>query len=74
MAQEPGSYFASFGHLELRTSKARDGYLWTVKNPNIGAEITHGEAADLASAMIAAAEAVGAEWGTVRWRSPEDES
>lgn len=74
MEQEPATYSASYGHMELRTCQASGRYLWTVKNSHTGAETAHGEAADLAGAMIAAAEAVGAEWGAVRWHNREDKS
>ena len=74
MEQAPASYFASFGDSELSASKASDRYVWAVTDSRTGAETAYGEAPDLAGAMIAAAQAVGAEWGAVRWRSPEDES
>ena len=71
---KPASYCASFRNFELRTWKTNGGYSWTVKNTNTGELTAEGDAADLPTAMVAAAEAAGADWGSVKWRGRADES
>jgi len=65
------AYFATLGDLELTVQESNDHYSWGVKNSKTGEEIAHGEAVHLEDAMVAAAQAAGAEWGAIRWSSAE---
>jgi hypothetical protein len=71
----PRAYFARLGDLELKTWELSGRYAWTVTNSKTGQETAHGESVDRESAMVAAAHAVQAEWGVLRWRTnnAEDE-
>jgi hypothetical protein len=71
--KNPQTYFATLGDLELKTWDSNGCYPWTVTNPRTGEEIACGEAISLENAMVAAAHAVQAEWGALRWRSSEAE-
>ena len=71
--QGPRTYFARLGDLELRTWESNGRYSWSVVNSKSGQETARGEAVDRESAMVAAAHAVQAEWGVLRWRSSEDD-
>jgi len=66
--KKPRTYFATLGDLELRTWESNGRYPWSVTNSKTGEEIACGEVADRESAMVGAAQAVHAEWGTLRWR------
>jgi hypothetical protein len=70
------SYVATFRDLELKIWESGDRHPWSVTNSKTGEEIAHGETIDLEDAMVGAAQAAQADWGTVRWRSdePEDSS
>ena len=67
----PRTYFARLGDLELKTWESNGRYSWSVIESKAGHETAHGEAVDRESAMVAAAHAVQAEWGVLRWRSSE---
>jgi hypothetical protein len=73
-SDRPASYFASFRNFELRTWETSGRYSWTVKNSDTGEQLANGDAKDLPSAMVAAAEAAGADWGSVKWRGRDDET
>jgi hypothetical protein len=62
-------YIASFRDRDLQTWEAEGGYLWKVTTPATGEIIAQGEALSRESAMVDAAEAAGADWGSARWRS-----
>jgi len=68
------SYHACFRNFELRTWETNDRYWWTVKNSDTGEQLANGDARDLPSAMVAAAESAGADWGSVKWRGRDDET
>ena len=72
--EKPRAYFATLGELELKTWESNGRYPWSVTNSKTGEDVTHGEAADLESAMVGAAQAVEAEWGALKWRSREGEA
>jgi hypothetical protein len=68
------TYTASFQNRNLRTWEAESGYRWDVTNSLTGETIAQGESLSQQRAMIEAAQAAGADWGSARWRSPgEDE-
>jgi hypothetical protein len=69
----PRTYLATLGDLELKTWDSDGRYPWTVTNPTTGQEIARGEVIGLENAMVAAAQAVQAEWGALRWRSSDAE-
>jgi hypothetical protein len=69
----PRTYVARLGDLELKTWESNGGYSWSVINSKTGQETARGEAGDRESAMVAAAHAVQAEWGVLRWRSNEED-
>jgi len=66
---ENRTYAASFQNHDLRTWETEGGYLWKVTSSITGDVIAQGEALSLENAMIGAAQAAGADWGTARWRS-----
>ncbi len=72
--QEKGdTYSASFRKLELRIWESNGAHPWSVTD-SMTREVMHqGEAADLESAMVAAAQAAEADWGSVRWRGSEED-
>ena len=75
MEQEPfDGYSASFRNLELRTWEANQRHCWSVNTAETAEPIASGEAVDLASAMVRAAEAAAADWGSVKWRRRGGES
>jgi hypothetical protein len=67
------TYVASFRDRNLRAWEVADGYLWEVTNSVSGEVVARGEAGSRETAMVSAAEAAGADWGSARWRSPGDE-
>lgn len=67
------AYVASFQDQNLRTWETQSGYLWNVTSSITGETIAQGEAASLEDAMIDAAQAAGADWGSARWRSLNEE-
>ena len=71
---QPKTYTATLGDLELRTWESDGRYPWSVSDSKTGNEIAQAEAADLVNAMIDAAQAAGAEWGAIKWRSSEEDS
>ena len=72
--KNPRTYFATLGDLELKTWESNGRYPWSVTHSNTGEETARGEAVDLESAMVGAAQAVQAEWGALRWRRGEGEN
>ncbi len=66
--KEERTYRATLGELELKTWESSGRYPWNVMNSKTGEEVAVGEATGMADAMIAAAQAAGAEWGVVKWR------
>jgi len=68
------TYDASFQNQNLRTWETKGGYLWKVTNSLTGEIIAQGEALSQENAMIGAAQAAGADWGSARWRSLGDDS
>lgn len=71
---EPRTYRATLGDLNLQTWESPDGFRWSVTHSQRGEAVAAGEAVDLPSAMVAAAQAAQAEWGAVRWSSSEGET
>lgn len=69
---EPRTYRATLGDLNLQTWESPGGFRWSVSQR--GEAVAAGEAIDLPSAMVAAAQAAQAEWGAVRWSSSEAEA
>ena len=70
MSQEnTRTYVASFQNHSLRTWEAENGNLWKVTNSVTGEIVAEGEALSRENAMIDAARAAGADWGSARWRS-----
>jgi hypothetical protein len=67
------TWVASFKNQNLRAWETEDGYLWNVTNSVTGETIAQGEAVSREDAMIDAAQAAGADWGSARWRSPGEE-
>ncbi|MBV9504011.1 MAG: hypothetical protein JO323_03295 [Acidobacteriia bacterium] len=65
--EKPRTYSASFRSLELRTWELDLRYPWSVTDSATGQVIAHGEAVDKETAMVAAAEAARADWGSVKW-------
>jgi hypothetical protein len=68
MEKETATYCASFRNQELRIWESVEYCRWGVTNLETGDMIAQGEAADRASAMVSAAQAAQADWGSVRWR------
>lgn len=74
MNPETGAtYSATFRDLELRIWESDGGYPWSVTNSSTGVVTRRGEAADLESAMVDAAQAAEADWGSVRWLGLEED-
>lgn len=71
--REPRTYLASRGDLELKIWESNGRYPWSVTNSKTGEEIARGEVGDLESAMVSAAQAAQADWGSIRWRGDEEE-
>jgi hypothetical protein len=72
----PRSWRATFRHLELSICETTGGFAWMVRNSTTGEEAGSGETAGssgLEDAMVAAAQAARADWGTVRWRRVGEE-
>ncbi len=71
------AYTAQFRDLELKIVTGNGTYLWTVARAGTVAraaeEVARGEAHELEGAMVAAAEAARADWGSVRWRGIEED-
>jgi hypothetical protein len=63
------TWIASFQNRILQTWETGSGYLWKVTNSITGEIIAQGETLSRENAMIGAAEAAGADWGSARWRS-----
>ena len=72
MPTDPITYFASFRTLELMIWESQGRHSWRVTHPN-KALIAQGDAPDLESAMVAAAQAAQADWGSVKWRAPDED-
>jgi hypothetical protein len=66
------TYAASFRNLDLAIQVSDNRWLWTVTNRDIAETVAHGERPDRESAMVEAAEAAQADWGSVKWRRPDD--
>ena len=66
--QEPPIYFATFRNLELCIRESNGRYLWTITDSNTGTQTAQAEVAGLENAMVGAAQAAGADWGSIRWR------
>ena len=71
--EDTRTWVASFKNQNLRAWETEDGYLWNVTNSVTGETIAQGEAVSREDAMIDAAQAAGADWGSARWRSPGEE-
>jgi hypothetical protein len=67
------TYSASFRNQELRIWESNGCWPWSVTNSDTGEVIAQGEAVDRASAMVSAAQAAQADWGSVRWRRFEED-
>jgi hypothetical protein len=73
MEQKKGRrYQSSFRDQKLAVWEAGSGYSWTVTNSKTG-ETARGEAVYLDDAMVAAAQAAQADWGTVKWRGGQED-
>jgi hypothetical protein len=68
------TYVASFRDRNLRTWETESGYRWKVTNSDTEEIVGEGEALSMENAMIGAAQAAGADWGSARWRSPGDDN
>jgi hypothetical protein len=68
------AYLASFKDQNLRAWETPDGYLWKVTSAVTGDTIAQGEATSREDAMIDAAQAAGADWGSARWRSLSEDN
>ena len=71
--QERRTYFATFRNLELRILESNGRYLWTVTDSQTGSQTAQAEVAGLENAMVSAAQAAGADWGSIRWRGNHPE-
>ena len=71
--EDTGTYVASFRNRSLRTWETESGYMWQVTDSDAGEIIAEGEAASREDAMITAAGAAGADWGSAKWRRPGEE-
>jgi len=67
--QERPAYCATFRNFELRICESNGRYLWTITDSETGSQTAQAEVAGLENAMVGAAEAAGADWGSIRWRS-----
>jgi hypothetical protein len=63
------TWVASFQNRNLRTWETNSGYPWNVTNSVTGEIIAQGEALSREDALIEAAQAAGADWGSAKWRS-----
>jgi hypothetical protein len=70
----PRTYIASFQDRNLKIWETESGYLWSVTNSVTEEIIAQGEAISRENAMIDAAEAAGADWGSAKWRSPDEDT
>jgi hypothetical protein len=70
--QQP-AYTASFRNLELGIWESDGRWIWSVRDRETGAVMFEGARADREDAMVAAAEAAQADWGSARWRRVGDE-
>jgi len=68
------TYVASFQDRNLRTWETNSAHTWEVTNSVTGEIIANGEALSREDAMVAAAQAAGADWGSARWRSPGEDN
>jgi hypothetical protein len=68
------TWVASFQNHSLRTWETKGVYLWKVTHSVTGDIIAQGEALSREDAMIDAAQAAGADWGSARWRSLSEDS
>jgi len=68
------AWVASFQDRSLRTWETNSGYPWKVANAVTGEIMAQGEALSRENAMIDAAQAAGADWGSARWQSLGDDS
>ena len=62
------------GPQELRIWDSCGSFTWSMTNSETGQVMAKGEAADKTSAMIDAAQAAQADWGSVRWRRFDEEN
>lgn len=62
------TYSASFRNKALAIRESGEHWLWSVTNSETGEEVAEGEAIDRATAMVQAAEAAEADWGSAKWR------
>jgi hypothetical protein len=67
--REPRTWFAQFRDWELQVRESGGGYVWTVTDSKTGGQTARSEVAGLETAMVAAAQEAGADWGSIRWRS-----
>jgi predicted DsbA family dithiol-disulfide isomerase len=72
--EDTRTWVASFQNHNLRTWGTTSGYLWKVTNSVTGEIIAQGEAISREDAMIDAAQAAGADWGSARWRSLSEDN
>jgi hypothetical protein len=72
--EDTRAWVASFQNHNLRTWGTKSGYLWKVTNSVTEEIIAQGEAPSREDAMIDAAQAAGADWGSARWRSLSEDS
>jgi hypothetical protein len=68
------TWVASFQDRSLRSWETKGGYPWKVTNSITGDIIAQGEALSRENAMIDAAQAAGADWGSARWRSLSEDN
>jgi hypothetical protein len=68
------TWLASFQDHNLRTWETESGYLWNVTNSVTGKIVAQGEACSRENAMVDAAQAAGADWGSARWRSQGEDN
>jgi hypothetical protein len=71
--EKTATYSASFRNHELSIWESNGCCPWSVTNSETGEVIAQDEAVDRETAMVGAAQAAQADWGSVRWRRFEED-
>jgi hypothetical protein len=72
MKKRDGTYFATRGDWQLQITEDDGCYRWSATNAKTGEKLD-AAVVGLENAMVSAAEAVQADWGTLRWRREGDD-
>jgi hypothetical protein len=72
MEKADRTYFARRGDWQLQIAEGEGCYRWSATNAETGEKLD-AEAVGLENAMVSAAQAVQADWGTLRWRREGDD-